>query len=96
MASHIWYHARLFGVIFATWFMIRFLCAWAPDVGFLLVIFGFPVLICVYLVGGIVHVVQGIKAARHATRTRERIILAATAPLMMVTTIVLTTALGGR
>lgn len=89
MSEHLKRSGRFFLMMAATPFVIGFIFAWAAGLGFLLFVFGTPLLLVTLAVGTIIYSARGVKLARQAAAGRRRVIAALAAPAMMLGTILL-------
>ncbi|GAA3251647.1 hypothetical protein [Sphingomonas yabuuchiae] len=88
MIDHLRQSGRFFAIISAMPFMMGFTSAWLAAIGFILFVFGLPVLIGVFAIGAAGYLVQGIRIARQAKSMRDRAIAALAAPFMIGMTLV--------
>lgn len=87
MTEHLRQSCRFFAILAATPFVMGFTFAWLAGLGFVLFFLGSPVLIIVFVVGGVIYLVRGIRVARQGGSTRDRAITALGAPVMMGVTL---------
>jgi hypothetical protein len=87
--DHVRQSARFFGVMLGGPFFVGLVSSWSAGFGFILFLFGSPVLIGVLLVGGVLFVIRGISAARRSVAPRDRTINVLAAPVLMVITFLL-------
>lgn len=79
------FHLILAGVLFA----LGFIFAWSAAAAFIFLIFGVPILLLVFLVGGLLLTIRGVRRARAEHQIgRSRTITALAAPAMLVVFVV--------
>ncbi len=81
--------ARFFGLIAAVPFLIAFIGAWSAGLGFFLFIIGIPAAFLVLVVGSATWIVRSYQHGKEFNVTRDRIVVYAAAPTLLVITICL-------
>ena len=89
MNDHLKHSGIFFLLIVANPFLLGFIFAWNPGLGFLLLIPGIPLLLGTFVIGALIYLVRGIKLARQPAPARQRILTAFAAPVMTLVTILL-------
>ena len=80
---------RFFGLVALVPFIIAIIGVWNDGIGFLLFLFGIPAMFIVLLVGAVIWFSRGVKLARKVANTRNKAVLWASAPALLIATVLM-------
>ena len=80
---------RFFGLVALVPFIIAIIGVWNDGIGFLLFLFGIPAMFIVLLIGADIWFSRGVKLARKVANTRNKAVLWASAPALLIATVLM-------